>query len=268
MPISESAARAALETLVKDFERLTDEQREQMSEASVVRQFVDRLFGEVLGWPIQDPARYKYEHTTVAGRPDIVLFPEQGGTVFVEAKRLGVIKDLEESRRTVEGVIRPTQLSLPGMATDRTPEEQQAINYAFQNGGTWAILTNFEKLRLFNAKRDWLVLSFERPRAYMTDFADLWQLAYHSILNGSLDALSNQRLTKNVDAGYLNFINDARLKLAQDIIRRREQNPWAFGEDGSIHLPLLRHVVQRVLDRLVIIRFAEDHLVIPAGTLY
>ncbi len=68
------------------------------------------------------------------------------------------------------------------MATDRTKEEQQAINYAFDNDGTWAILTNFEKLRLFNARRDWLVLSFERPSAYLDEFDLLWQLSYDSVL--------------------------------------------------------------------------------------
>jgi hypothetical protein len=175
----------------------------------------------------------------------MVLIPERGGTIFIEAKRAGKIAQLEEARLTMADVIRPTQLSLPGMATDRTAEEQQAINYAFQNGGTWAILTNFEKLRLVNARRDWLVLSFESARAYLADFVDLWQLAYENILNGSLNALSNQPLTKNVDTKYLNFINDARLKLAQDIVRRREQNPWAFNDDGTINLPLLRRVVQR-----------------------
>ncbi|MBI1258033.1 MAG: N-6 DNA methylase [Chloroflexi bacterium] len=44
-------------------------------------------------------------------------------------------------------------------------------------------------------------------------------------------------------------------------------NQWTFQTDGSINLPTLRAVVQRFLDRMVIIRFAEDHLVIPPGTL-
>jgi hypothetical protein len=52
---TERQAREALEAMVRDYERLTPDQREQMTEASVVRQFIDRLFAEVLGWPIQDP---------------------------------------------------------------------------------------------------------------------------------------------------------------------------------------------------------------------
>ncbi|MBC8171755.1 MAG: hypothetical protein H7X77_08780, partial [Anaerolineae bacterium] len=260
-------ARQKLKALLDDFDKLTPDARKTMSEASVVRQFIDRLLEEVLGWPIKDPARYKYEMHTQAGRPDLTLLPESGGMIFVEAKKFGVIKELEQARFTAQGVITPGQMALPGMSVDRTPEEQQAINYAFANGGTWAILTNFERLRVFNARRDWLVLSFERPGAYISEFDQLWQLAYHNVLNGSLDALSNQRYARDIDSAYLDFVNDWRLKLAQDIIARRDNNPWAFQPDGSIDLFALRSVVQRYLDRLVIVRFAEDWLVIPPGTL-
>jgi len=266
MPITETQARENLKRLLADFDQLSAEDRKTMSEASVVRQFIDRLLAEVLDWPIKDPQRYKYEMHTQAGRPDLTLFPEKGGVIFVEAKRFGIIKQLEEARYTVSGVITPGQMALPGMATDRTPEEQQAINYAFANGGTWAILTNFEKLRLFNAKRDWLVLSFEEPTAYLREFDQLWQLAYQNVLNGSLDALSNQRYARDIDSTYLDFINEWRLKLAQDIAKRKSVNRWAVNTDGSLKLTELRAVVQRFLDRLVIARFAEDWLVIPAGT--
>ncbi|MBK8022309.1 MAG: N-6 DNA methylase [Chloroflexi bacterium] len=153
------------------------------------------------------------------------------------------------------------------MAVDRTPEEQQAINYAFGNGATWAILTNFEVFRLFNARRDWLVLSFETPYAYRDDFDLLWQLAYPNLLRGSLDALSNQRHSEEVDRDYLSFINEWRERLAKDLLNRVGQNRWLVRDDGSIDLAALRAVVQRYLDRLVIARFAEDHLVVPPGTL-
>lgn len=264
---TEKKARQALQTLLGDFRAVAPEDRALMTEASVVRQFIDRLLRDVLGWPIEDPARYVYELNTKAGRPDITLIPESGGTIFLEAKRFGIIEELKEARKTIQGVITPGQMALPGMAVDRTEEEQQAINYAFGNNGMWAILTNFEKLRLFNARRDWLVLSFETPSAYLDEFEQLWQLAYENILNGSLDRLSNQRHTRNVDTEYLDFINEWRERLAQDIAERPAANQWAFHADGTINLAALRAVVQRYLDRLVIVRFAEDHLVIPPGTL-
>jgi hypothetical protein len=130
-------------------------------------------------------------------------------------------------------------MTLPGMATDRTAEEQQAINYAFKNGATWAILTNFEKLRLFNARRDWLVLSFERPDAFLEEFELLWQLSYESVLEGRLDILSSQRHRKDVDTDYLNFINEWRERLAEDIVSRPSENGWVF-DWGRVNLKDLR----------------------------
>ena len=265
--LTEQAARQHLKNLLDKYERMADADRRQITEDGVIRQFIDILLRDVLGWPIEDPARYKYELHTQAGRPDVTLLPETGGAIFLEAKRFGVIKQLELARHTIAGIITPDQMALPGMATDRTAEEQQAINYAFGNGGTWAILTNFEKLRLFNARRDWVVLSIEEPSAYLREFDWLWQLAYPNVLNGSLETLSSQRHAADVDPDYLAFISEWRQKLAEDIVQRADANPWVRRPDGQPDLPLLRAVVQRFLDRLVIVRFAEDHLVIPPGTL-
>lgn len=267
MGVSEAEARKQIDKLIKKYKSLPESERKTLSESSVVHQFLDPLF-KALGWPVEDPNRYKYELNTYAGRPDMVLIPESGGVIYVEAKRFGVVQQLAQARKTLSGVITPGQLALPGMAADRTPQEQQAINYAFQNGGTWAILTNFEKLRLFNARRDWLVLSFEEPAAYLDDFDLFWLLSYENVVNGRLDDLSNQRHREDVDANYLDFINQWRQRLAQNVLDRPAYNPWAFDEAGQVKLAELRAVVQRVLDRLVVVRFAEDHLVIPAGTLY
>src|SRR5256885_4434 len=131
MPLTEQQARQHLQTLIAKFNALSADDRKQMSEASVVRQFIDILLRDVLGWPIEDPARYRYEQVTQVGRPDMMLTPAMGGTIFVEAKRFGVIKELEQARKTIKGIVTPGQLSLPGMAVDRTLEEQQAINYSF-----------------------------------------------------------------------------------------------------------------------------------------
>ncbi|MBN1122241.1 MAG: N-6 DNA methylase [Anaerolineae bacterium] len=260
-------AQESIKALIDKYNGLNDETRDNMTEASVVTQFIEPLL-EALGWPTREPGRYVKELHTGAGRPDLTLIPEEGGTIFVEAKRFGVIKELKEARKTVSGIVTPGQLTLPGMAADRTPQEQQAINYAFENNGTWAILTNFEKLRLFNARRDWLVLSFETPAAYLSQFDYLWQLSYECILNGELDRLSSQRHREDVDADYLSFINEYRQLLAQSIIARHGANRWAFIEESDrVDLPKLRDVVQRFLDRLVVARFAEDHFVLKPGTL-
>jgi hypothetical protein len=272
MAATQEQARDRIRALVEDYNRrvegLTEKQRHDlMTEQDVVSFYIVPLL-TALGWPTDNPDRWRYEQNTPAGQPDMTLTPEHGGKIYVEAKRLTVIKELQAARMTERGVLLPPQMALPGTAVDRSKEEQQAINYAFDNGGAWAILTSFERLRVFNARRDVLVFSFERPGAYLTDFDVLWELSYQRILEGSLDELSSQRFREDVDEDYLAFINDWRLRLARDVVDHADANPWALNMHGELDLELLRAVVQRVLDRLVVVRFAEDHYVIRPDTLH
>ncbi len=265
MPLSKEEARKNLEGLIGRFYQLTQEQKSEVSESSVFGSFILPLFRDVLGWPTEDVTVFTREQAVVGGRRvDGVLHLESGERVFVEAKRFGAIQRLSNSNEWTMG---PGQLSLPSMATDRTREEQQAINYAFESGGKWAILSNFERLRLFNARRDWLVLAFETPAAYKEDFEQLWQLSWEEIHRGSLERMDNQRVVKDVDTSYLDFINQQREQLAIDITLNREANAWAYSESEDLRLQALRAVVQRLLDRLVVVRFAEDHYVIAPGSL-
>ncbi len=262
MPLTEEQSRQNLKSLLDEFYKLSKDDRKAASESGVLV-FIDRLFCDVLGWPTNDITRYEREKSMPnRKRVDRILNLDNDDKIFIEAKRFGIIDELSG-----EWSVRPGQMALPGMATDRTQEEQQAINYAFENNWTWAILTNFERFRLFNARRDWLVFSFEVPRAYEQDFELLWQLSWDNMHKGSLQTLNNQRWTKEVDTDYLAFINEQREQLAIDITLNRGQNPWAYADDGALRVGLLREVVQRFLDRLVIVRFAEDHYVIPPGTL-
>ena len=163
MPLSKEEARKNLEALIERFYQLTQDQKGEVSESSVFGSFILPLFRDVLGWPTEDVTKFAREQAVASGRRvDGVLHLDSGERLFVEAKRFSAIQRLSNSNEWTMG---PGQLSLPSMATDRTREEQQAINYAFESGGKWAILSNFERLRLFNARRDWLVLAFETPAA-------------------------------------------------------------------------------------------------------
>ncbi|MCY3715931.1 MAG: N-6 DNA methylase [Chloroflexi bacterium] len=263
MSISEAVARQNLSELLDSYYNLVHSTELELASESDVLVYIERLFRDVLGWPTEDVSRFQREKRVVnRKRVDRVLHLENGETIFIEAKRFGAIARLSD-----EWALKPGQLSLPGMATDRTKDEQQAINYAFQNDGTWAILTNFQIFRLYNARRDWLVFTFEAPRAYEVDFDLLWQLSWDNLNSGSLDTLNSQRWTREVDTDYLQFISEQREQLAIDITHNPEKNQWAYTADGKLRLRLVREVVQRFLDRLVIVRFAEDHFVIPSHTL-
>ena len=263
MSHSEESARANLQKLVDDYYKLETSPDLELASESDTLAYIERLFRDVLGWPTDDIKVYQREKRVAKGkRVDRILHLENGQSIFIEAKRFGLIDSLSE-----EWVLQPSQMPLPGMATDRTPQEQQAINYAFESDGTWAILTDFKNLRLYNARRDWLVIAFTSPGAYIWEFESLWQLSWQNLCKGSLDALNNQRWTKDVDTDYLKFINEQREQLAIDITLNQRENAWAFDADGALHVNKIRAVVQRFLDRLVVVRFAEDHYVIPNGTL-
>ena len=132
---------------------------------------------------------------------------------------------------------------------DWTEEERQALNYAGKSVGVkWAVLTNFEKFRLFNAKTGETVLNIETPYEYLERLDDLLLLIKENVENGNINKLEERIERPDVDLNFLNLMVDWRLKLARSI----------YEKIPEINLEKLSLYVQRILDRLVIIRYAED----------
>ncbi len=260
-------ARAEIERLIETYNSLDPATRADLTEASVVTQFIEPLL-RALGWPIEDPGRYKKELQTQVGRPDLTLIPESGGTIFVEAKRFGVIQELREARRTITGVITPGQLALPGMAADRTPRSSRRSTTPSRTAPRGPFSPTSRRLRLFNARRDWLVLSFERPaglsgrvrsavavglrRTSSTAAGPAERPASTARRRHRLSGL-HQRMARAAGAGY-HLSTPARTAGPSSARRPRST------------CPSCATVVQRFLDRLVVVRFAEDHIVIKPGS--
>jgi predicted type IV restriction endonuclease len=110
--LTQRQARQQIDGLIQKYPKIAKPNRQAITEAGVVHQFLDPLFA-ALGWPVDDPQRYKYELHTAAGRPDMTLIPEQGGTLYVEAKRFGVIQDLQQARHTRPETARRRCISRP-----------------------------------------------------------------------------------------------------------------------------------------------------------
>lgn len=270
MPIpDQEQARIQISNLIENFRTLENPELE--SEANVRANFIDPLF-EALNWPVRDSAYYnREEYIRGAGFADIALkndLSSKSPLLFVEAKRFGSIEPLNRVQDKRNRDVAQLRLKLPGMSVDRTREEQQAINYAYQNGMRWAILTNFERLRLFNARRDTLVLSFDSPTELLERFDELWQLSFTEIKHGSLQSLRGHRERLDIDEEYLRLINTWRMGLGQDILSHRENLILLENSNSrEIDIYKLRDAVQRILDRLVVIRYAEDRLVIRTDQL-
>lgn len=210
-----------------------------LSEANLRANFVDRLF-KILGWDIYNPIEYNREkYVRQAGFVDVGLLIAGNPKLFVEVKRFGAIPKSTERRG------------------DRTPEERQAFKYARQEEIRWAVLTNFERLHVFDANEERLILAFDDPQDYVQRLDELNRLARHNIERESLEHFASLQAKGEIDRGFLADLMRWRRLLAQDILDR-DADKEAILSAGKADLDKLRRVVQRILDRLVIIRFADD----------
>lgn len=242
--------RAEIQRLMNKYNTLSAElgQRElrEFSEANVRKDFIDPLF-KALHWKTDDFHEYDVEsYVRGAGFVDIVLKIDGKPTIFIEAKRFGQVPS-----KTDRGV----QTTLTGykIYADWTAEERQVLNYAGMSVGVkWAILTNFERLRLFNAKTGVTVFDIEKPKDYLDRLEELSLLTKHNISVGNIDKLESRVELPDIDLDFLNLLNDWRLKLSRNI----------FQNCQGMQLDKIKRIVQRILDRLIIIRYAEDRWVL------
>ena len=121
-------------------QRYARDKTQPRTEADVSANFIDHLFA-ALGWDITNPNEYnRQRYVRQVGFADIGMLLRGEPKVFVEVKRFGLIP--KSTERT----------------GDRTPEEKQAFKYARQEKIKWAILTNFERLHVFDADQERLTL--------------------------------------------------------------------------------------------------------------
>jgi type I restriction-modification system DNA methylase subunit len=242
--------RKGLETLIEKRRTLKAEVGEQafkeIKEANVRKDFIDPLF-KILGWKVDDLREYDAEnYIRDRGYVDVVLKIGGKPVVFVEAKRFGGIPACSE---------RGVQLTLLGRKVngDWSAEERQVLNYADMSVDVkWAVLTNFERFRLFNAKTGSTILDIEVPEEYIERLDDMMLLTKTQVEVGNINKLESRIERPDVDQDFLELLNEWRLRLARAIVA---SNP-------GINLEEVKQDVQRILDRLVIIRYAEDRWVL------
>ncbi len=238
--------REGIEALVKKYQQLSGKGRsvlKDVNEADVRADFIDPLFG-LLGWNVKDPEVYNRErYIRESGFVDIAILDKGRPVIFIEAKRFGKVPSVHERKG------------------DWTIEERQILNYAANANIKWAILTNFDKFRVFNAFNGLTVLNIEAYWEYKDRIEDLLYLTPESVQSGRINNLEKREEREDIDYGFLEIMNQWRKRLAQDIYdRNRTSNLLKKGEEADMEL--LKGAVQRVLDRIIIVRFAEDRLIL------
>lgn len=138
-----------------------------------------------------------------------------------------------------------------------TPENhQQATNYAYLKGITWAVLTNFAELAVHNAEfpREFFRLSYTD---YAEDsFEDLWLLSKSSFEKNLLDK-------KAESYGVKAKRKPVTEKLFDQLVRWRKELFEEFRNTTLYSNAQIDNAIQLLFDRLIFIRSMEDREIEP-----
>lgn len=237
---------SAIEDLVDRYQTLSEHERRQKNEAEVRQQFINPLL-RALGWDTESD-QVRPEQRTVTGHADYALSLNGREQFFIEAKKFA--EDLDGERRV--------------NSTTTQSYVEQAIDYAWHQRCDWAVLTNFEEIRLYwvhvNKDQQEEGLVFRRSAddlATPEGLHDIMQLSKPAVEGGSLRGLERSRERDSITVDVLNTLSEARINLTRDV----------YENEPELSLEEVREGVQRILDRLVVMRVAEDRNVIPSESL-
>ncbi|KXB03614.1 hypothetical protein AKJ48_03720 [candidate division MSBL1 archaeon SCGC-AAA261O19] len=243
----ENIDKSQIEGLVDKYRKvLKNQDQDKFNEEDVKAKFINPLL-EALGWDVRGLDQVKFEQTTLTGRTDFGLRLNEGEdpVLFVEAKSFS--ESLDGYR-----VKRGEKITYP----------QQAIDDAWSMKVDWAILTNFKKLRLYysHVKKPEDGLQFElKFKDFLSDkgLEKLNSLSKETVEAGSLERYEARRTREDVNTEFVN-----------DLYTLRKDLAGAISEKNDLSADEIRESVQRILDRLVVIRVAEDREIIHRESLH
>ncbi|MBI4267034.1 MAG: N-6 DNA methylase [Chloroflexi bacterium] len=218
-------ARQKIAELVTKFESLSPAEIKSFHEAKTKQGFIEPLF-RALGWNFDDTDEVTPEEKASNGRVDYAFKLHGVSQFYLEAKAL-------KADLTNENYVK------------------QAVTYAYNKGVTWAILTDFHELRLFNAQtgKGWLSLNCAD---YVSGFEKLWLLSRESLAAGLLDKEASQW-------GALPTPLPIEARLFKQLRQWREE---LFNQihlyNPKVSFRQVDEVIQRLFNRLIFIRTSED----------
>lgn len=233
MADKESAKKEILK-LIEKYDKVISEKRfSKYTEEETKKDFILPLF-RALGWYTEDSGEVRAEENISKKRVDYSFRINGIPKFFLEAKSLK--EDLNNPKFV-----------------------EQAINYSWHKGCTWAVLTDFESVRIFNA--EWKTtnpmhsqLKEIKCKEFVDNLDDLWLLSRESFEKGLIDKVAEKwgKKTKKTSVDK---------QLLEDFTRFREslsKNITKLNQVKNITEEDLDESIQRILDRLIFIRNCED----------
>lgn len=237
--MTKQEAKQQIEKLVEKYQRIAEAGKiKSYNEAQTRNEFIEPLF-EFLGWDMRNRVtdnEVTTEENVSGGRIDLAFRFNNIPVLFLEAKAMKV--DLDEWKWA-----------------------EQAINYSWNKSVTWAILTDFESVKVFNAEIPPKNISQNlfieiKCQDYINRFDQLWLLSKEGFEQKLLDKEAQKwgKLTTRKQVGE---------KLFEDLMSWRVLFTKDFKKQNNLTDEELDEGVQRILDRLIFIRTAEDRKIKP-----
>jgi len=232
--MNKETAKQEIEKLVVKYNKVVEENRvKKYNEEMTKKDFILPLF-RALGWKVEDSREVTAEEKISKGRVDYGFRIDGISKFFLEAKSLKADLDNEKFF-------------------------EQAISYAWHKGCTWAILTDFEAVKILNA--EWKAANYLQSHFttitcddFLDRFDELWLLSKESFEKGLLDKKAEKwgKKTKkaSIDEQLLEDFTRYRRMLTKSITKLNTKENLSEEE--------LDESVQRILDRLIFIRNCED----------
>jgi len=219
-------ARSKIAEVIAKYQALSASAIKSTNEQATINGFINPLF-TALGWDPCDINEVAPEHAASGGRVDLAFRLNGVSQFFLEAKKFSA--DLND----------PVFV-------------KQAVTYAYNKGVTWAVLTDFQNIRVYNANTGKQFLNLEWAKYATTDYDRLWLLSKESLHTGALneEAKTYSALPPSVPVEQKLFkqLRVWREVLINDLI----------GFNDGLNADRADEIVQRLFNRLIFIRTAED----------
>lgn len=242
--MAKDAAEEKIRELIENYDTLVRNGKiPKFSEADVGSKFI-LPFLEALGWDVRNIDEVREQKRTLTGPVDYSLNVNRLPKLVVEIKRFD--ENLDASR-----TIRGREESYP----------EQAIRYAWHLKVDWVVLSNFAETRLYYSHVrkpvDGLIFKLKHNE-YIKCFEKLWIISKESVVSGILDTYEKRRLRRDIDREVLGDLFRCRKYLVDSISKN---NPELSTEE-------IKESVQKILDRILVIRVAEDRGIIGSDSLW
>lgn len=233
--VDKDAARQMVADVVQKFSATPRAKRASYNEDQTRHYFILPLF-RALGWDTENEAEFFPEEKISSGFVDFGFYLNGVPAFYLETKRLSA--DISKSEHM-----------------------KQAINYAYLRGVTWAVLTDFEELIVFNA--EWDESNPEQARFLNLSAADYAGSAFDDLWLLSKPAMQTRDIDKVAERyGKKAKRETVTTRLFKDLTEWRRDLFANFRHLGGTlwaqDARAVDNAVQKLIDRLIFIRSMED----------